>query len=114
MKAVVINRDGGGMEPMAPIGASLTAVAVDGGGGNDIVPATVDDNDDTMAVVVMASLINGSGGAAAMAFVGIDCAAAVDAATTIVLSSLTAVANTPSLPLPSTVAAVNDSGNGGL
>ncbi len=102
------------MEPMAPIGASLMAVAVDGGGGNGIVPATVNNNNDTMAVAVMASLINGSGGAAAMAFVGINCAAAVDAAATIVLSSLTAVANMPSLPLSSTVVAVNDSGSGGL
>ena len=49
LTAVVIDRGGGGMEPMAPMGASSTAVAVDGGGSNGIVPATIDNNDNTMA-----------------------------------------------------------------
>ncbi len=112
MTAVVIDIGRGGMEPMAPMGVSLTAVAVDGSGGNSAVPATLDDNDDTMASVAMVSLTNG-GGAVAMVVIVINCAAAVDAATAILLSLLTAVAKMPSPPLPSTIAAVNDSGNGG-
>ena len=79
------------MEPMAPMGASLTAVAVDGGGGNGIVPAAVDNNNDTMALAALASLTNGSSSAAAMAIIVIDCVAAVDATATILLSVLTAV-----------------------
>jgi hypothetical protein len=44
LTAVVANRGGGGMEPMAPMAASLTAVAVDGGGGDGVVAAAIDDN----------------------------------------------------------------------
>ena len=63
MMAVVINRGGSGMEPTVPIGASSTAVAIDGSGGDGVVSAAVDNNDDTMASAVMASSTN-SGGAA--------------------------------------------------
>ncbi len=42
--AVAVDRGGGGMEPMALMGVSLTAVAVDGSGSNGAVAATVDDN----------------------------------------------------------------------
>ncbi len=42
--AVVVDGGSGGMEPTAPMGALLTAVAVDGNGGNGIVAATVDNN----------------------------------------------------------------------
>ena len=102
------------MEPMAPMGASLMAVAVDGGGSNGVLPATVKDNNETMASAVMVSLTDGGGGTAAMAVIVTNCVVAVDAAATILLLLLTVVAKTPSLPLPSTVAAVDDSGNGGL
>ena len=44
LTAVVIDGDGGGMEPTAPMKASLMAEAVDGGGGNDVVAAAIDDN----------------------------------------------------------------------
>ena len=101
------------MEPTALMGASSTAVAVDGGDGNVIVPVTIDENYNIMASAAMASLTDGSGGAAAMAVIVIDCAVVVDAAATILLSLLTAVAKTPLLSLPSTVAAVDDSSNGG-
>ena len=101
------------MEPMAPMGASSPAGAVDGGGSNGIVPATIDNNDNTMALATIASLTDGGGSAAAMAVIVIDCAAAVDAAATILLSLLTVLAKMPSLPLPLTIAAVDDSGNGG-
>jgi hypothetical protein len=44
LTAVVVNGGGGGMEPMAPMAASLTAVAVDGSGSDGVVAAAVDDN----------------------------------------------------------------------
>ncbi len=42
--AVVVNGGGSGMEPMAPMAASLTAVAVDGGGGDGDVATAINDN----------------------------------------------------------------------
>jgi hypothetical protein len=42
--AVVVYRGGSGMEPTAPMAASLMAVAVDGGGGDGIVAATINNN----------------------------------------------------------------------
>ena len=54
------------MEPMAPMGVSSTAVAVDGGGGNGFVPTAINGNDNTMALVAMAPLTNGGSGMAAI------------------------------------------------
>jgi hypothetical protein len=44
LTVVVIDRGGGGMEPIVPTVSLLTAVAVDGGDGNGAVAAAVDDN----------------------------------------------------------------------
>ncbi len=40
----VVDGGNGGMEPMAPMTALLTAVAVDGGGNNDLVAAAINNN----------------------------------------------------------------------
>ncbi len=64
-------------------------------------------DDDAMALAMMASLANGSGGNGNGGHC-CHCAVAVDATAIISSSALTLVAKTSLLPLPSTVAFINN------
>jgi hypothetical protein len=79
------------MEPTAPMAASLTAEAVDGGGRDGVLAAVVNNSNGLHRQRWCLQSI----AAAAMDVVVINCAAAFDAAATILLPSLMSAAKTP-------------------